>query len=363
MEVKNLLSWAILEMSSCGSEHSSPRRPTPVVVPMTPPQKPEGPLQLVDTSSQARTKAAEASLEDIPTSISPIVAISRTGSITSPVDTMELWANANKALKDLLTTKASIDTCRRRAIWELGIVISQNESQAAKSIKEAKAACSQVTLNAQTTCSWLTLEAKTNCSWAILEAKTACSTAVKKAKTTRGCMVQEAKATCSKAISEVKAQRASQAESFQREHGNIMQDLEEQVVQEESRSWANFLSACQVTLYNSTLELKSALNTSYHILLGHTPPLPPLAPLQRISLWKNNSLLPPLPSSLLGHKRWHPSPDAVESMLLGGTTLKATPGGPPSSKRWEVPPWFRALKPSHAEAFSQDSDLVREARR
>ena len=109
--------------------------------------------------------------------------------------------NVNKALNDLLTTKASIDAHRQRAIWELGIVLHQNESQAAESIKEAKAVCSQVTLDAQTTCSWLTLEAKTNCSWAILEAKTTCSMAVKKAKTTRGHIIQEAKATCSKAIS------------------------------------------------------------------------------------------------------------------------------------------------------------------
>ena len=43
MEVRNLLSQAVLETSSCGSEHSSSRRPTPVAVPMTPPQKPEGP--------------------------------------------------------------------------------------------------------------------------------------------------------------------------------------------------------------------------------------------------------------------------------------------------------------------------------
>ena len=143
---------------------------------------------------------------------------------------MELLANANKALEDLLTTKASLDAHRQRAIWELGIVLHWNESQAAKSIKEAKAVCSQVTLDAQTTCSWLTLEAKTNCSQVILEAKTTCSMVVKKAKTTRGRIVQEAKATCSKAISEVKAQRVSQAESFQREHGNIMQDLEEQVI-------------------------------------------------------------------------------------------------------------------------------------
>ena len=203
-------------MSSCGSKHLSPRRPTPVAVPMTQCQKPGRLPCPVDTSSQASAKVAEASLEDIPTSISPIAAISRTGSVTPLVDAMELRANANKALEDLLTTKTSIDTHRWRAIWELGIVPCHNESQAAKSIKHAKAVCSQATLDAQITCSWLTLEAKTNCSWTILEAQTTCSVAVEKAKTTRGHVVQEDEATCSKAISKVKAQRVSQSESYQR---------------------------------------------------------------------------------------------------------------------------------------------------
>ena len=230
MEVRNLLSQTILEMSSCGSENLSPRRPTPVAVPLTALQKPEGPPQPVATSSQVSAEAAEASLEDIPASISSIAAVSRTRSVTPPVDAMELWANANKALKDLLNTKASIHACRQRAIWELGIVHCQNESQAAKSIKEAKAVCSQVTLDAQTTCSNLTLEAKTNCYQVILEDKTASSMVVKKAKMTRGHIIQEAKATCSKAISKVEAWRASQTESFQREHGNIMWDLEGQVI-------------------------------------------------------------------------------------------------------------------------------------
>ena len=227
MEVRNLLSQAVLETSSCRSEHSSPRRPTPVAVPMTPPLKPEGPCLLVDTSSQMSAEMAEAFLEDIPTSIFPIAAISRTGSITPPVDELELWANANKALEDFLTTKASIDACRWRAMWELRVALHWSESQPAESIKEAKAACSQVTLNAWTTCFLLTLETKTNCSSAILEAKTACSMEVKKAKTTRGCMVQEAEATCSKAISKVEVQRTLQTESYQREHGSIMWDLEE----------------------------------------------------------------------------------------------------------------------------------------
>ena len=232
---------------------------------MTPPQKQEGPLQPVNTSSQVRIEEAEAFLDDIPTSISPIAAISRTGSVSPLVDIAELWANANKALDDLLNTKGSIDARGWRAIWDLGIILCQNESYMAASIKEAKVICSQATLDAQTACSWL-----------ILEAKTDFLVAVKTAKTTRGHLVQEAKAACCKAICKVKAQRVSQAALFHKEHGNYMQDLEEQAVGEESRSHNDFLSACQVILYNSPPEPKGALATSYHILLGQTPLLPPL---------------------------------------------------------------------------------------
>ena len=179
--------------------------------------------------------------------------------------------------------------------------------------------------------------------------------------------MQETKATCFKAISEVKAQRASQTESFKREHGNIMRDLEEWVIWEESRRQADFLSACQVTLYTSPPELKSALATSYHILLGQTPPSPPLTLLQWTSPAKEQltSATPPtpVPKQSPRPKRWHPSPDPVESTPLARTTPKVTLGRPPSSKRQKVPPWLRALKPSCTKAFSWNSDLVREARR
>ena len=146
-----------------------------------------------------------------------------------------------------------------------------------------------------------------------------------------------------------------------------MQDLEKQVTGEESRSWADFLSVCQGILYNSPPELKSTLATSYHILLGQTPLLPPLIPPQRSSPVEEQHTLAasptPVPKQSLRPKRQHPSPDPVKSTPMGGTTLKATLGGPPSCKRWEMPPWFRTLKPSCTEAFSWDSDMVREARR
>ena len=259
---------------------------------------------------------------------------------------MELWGNANKALKELLTTKASIDAHRQRAIWELVMKLCQNESQATKSIKEAKAVCS----------------------WVTLDAKTTCSVAVKEAKTTQAHIVWEAEAACSAAIRDVEAWRTSQAKSLQREHGNFMQDLEEQVIWEESRSPANFLSTYQVTLYTSPPELKSSLAASYHILLGQTPLSPPFILLQRASPVEEQptSAVPPTPAPKQSPrpKRWHPSPDPVESMPLGGTTLKVTLGGPPPSyKWWEIQPWDRALKLSCTEVFGQDSDLVKEARR
>ena len=325
MEVSNLLSQAVLEASSCESEHLSPRKPTPVVVPMTPPQKSEGPLLPVDTPSQVSVEEAEAFLEDIPTSISPIAAISRTRHISPLVDKVELWANANKALDDLLNTKGSIDARRWRAVWELGIILHQNESQVATSIKEAKVICSQATLDAWATCSWLIFKAKTNY-----------LATVNKAKTTRGHLVQEAEAACSKAICEVEAWRVTQAALFHKEHGNYMQDLEEQAIGEESRSHNDFLSACQIVLYNSPPELKGTLATSYHILLGQTSLLPPLIPPQKISPVEEQpttaALSTPVPKQSPRPKRWHPSPDPVESMPMDGTTSKVILGGPPAPR-------------------------------
>ena len=196
MEVRSLLSQAILDTPGHGSENLTPRRPNPVAPLMPPPHKPKELLQLVDTLYQVSAEIAEASLEEIPTSISPIAVTSRSGSITPPADTIDLWENANKALEELLTTKVSIEACRWRAIWELGMELHWNESQAIESIKEAKAICSQVTLDAQALC-FATVK----------EAKATCVMAVKEAKVTQVHSIQEGKAACSTAIRDAKAQR------------------------------------------------------------------------------------------------------------------------------------------------------------
>ena len=221
--------------------------------------------------------------------------------------------------------KASIDTCRQRAVWELGMELCQNESEAPESLKEANAICSHVTQ-----------DAKALCFTTIKRAKVTYTHTIQEAKITQACTIQEAGATHSAAIRDTETQRASQAKLLQQQHGKIMQNLEEQAIQEESRCQSDFLSTSQATVYTSPVELKGMLVASYHVLLGQAPMSQPFALLQRTSSVKEQpapAASPPLvPKQSPRPKRWHPSPGPVQSMPLGRTTSKITSEGPPSSK-------------------------------
>ena len=127
---------------------------------------------------------AEASLKGIPTTIYPIATTTRFRSITPSGDAAELWENANKALKELLAMKASIDAHRWRAVWELGMEHHWNKSEAIESIKEARAICSWVTLDAKALCFTTVREAKAVCSHVTLDTMALCLATVKEAKTT-----------------------------------------------------------------------------------------------------------------------------------------------------------------------------------
>ena len=93
----------------------------------------------------------------------------------------------------------------------------------------------------------------------------------------------------------------------------------------------------------------------------------PFALLQRTSPAEEQSAPAASPLSVPNQsprpKRQHPSPGPVESTPLGRTTSKITLESPPSSKWQEALPWSKVLKLSHTEAFSWDSDLVKEARK
>ena len=339
-EVNHLLDQAITETSSGKSEQSSLEK----IITEDPPQKSQVTVPPVDTSSQASIEEAEGSLEDIPTNISPIAAIYSSRSASPLVDPSELQANANRAIDNMLHLKRSLDIKRQRATWELGVLLHQNKSQGAASIATAKAIYSQ----------------------AVLEAKTNFLATVMEAKTTRCHSIQAAEAACSKAISDAEARKTSQAMMFQEEHSKYLQSLEEQAFGEESRSHHEVLSSCQAALCHSPQLLRGVLAASYHLLLGQAPPSPPLIlPPRTPSAEEQPSTAPPpmpTPKQSPRLKRWLPSPELMGNMPLGRATPAAALGGPPNPKKQENPPWFKFLKPSHAEAFLRDSDIVVEAR-
>ena len=152
----------MVEVSSHESEQSSLEKVTEAVATMSPPQKLEVTVPPVDTSSQASMEEAEGSLEGIPANISPIAAVHSSRSASPLVDPLELQANANRAIDNMLHLKRSLDIKRQRATWKLGVMLHQNKSQGATLIAAAKAVCSQAVM-----------EAKTNYQAAIMEAKMA----------------------------------------------------------------------------------------------------------------------------------------------------------------------------------------------
>ena len=130
MEVRSLLSRVMLDTSGHGSRNLTPNRPNLVVIFTPPPHKLRDLSRPVDTSSQVITpedvKMAEASLDGVPTTISPIAMTSRSRSITPPTDAGQLQEKANKTLEELLATKASIDAHRQKVNLGAG---HQNDSK------------------------------------------------------------------------------------------------------------------------------------------------------------------------------------------------------------------------------------------
>ena len=57
-----------------------------------------------------------------------------------------------------------------------------------------------------------------------------------------------------------------------------------------------------------------------------------------------------------------PLPRSHGEHAFGQNHFKGNPRKAPCSKQQETLPWNKALKPSHAEVFSHESDLVKEAR-
>ena len=153
----------------------------------------------------------------------------------------------------------------------------------------------------------------------------------------RGNLLQKSEVAYSKAIGKAMALRSSQSAALHREHIRLMQELEEQALGEESKSHHDFLTACQATLYHALQPLRENLATSYHVLLGQSPPSPPSVLPAKAPLVEEQppTAVPPTPMPKWSprQKRWLPLPEPQESMSVDRTTQKAMQGGPSSPKK------------------------------
>ena len=134
---------------------------------------------------------------------------------------------------------------------------------------------------------------------------------------------------------------------------------------EQKSQWLPFCLSGHLIPYSATAQRHSGYLISYPIGANTsiTSTHPTTEDFSHGRTTNHSHFSTPVPEQSPRPKMQHPLPDPMESMPKGGTTPKATLGGPPSPKRWETPPWFKTLKPSHAEAFSWESNMVKEARR
>ena len=315
----DLLTWVMVDESSHELEHSPIGKAATVEAVISPSHKSEAPPLPVDTSSQASMEEVEASLESIPANVSPITATYSSSSASPSVDPIELQMDANLATDHMLHVKRSTELKRLWVIWELGLLLCQNEVKEATSIEKAKAVHSREVL-----------DTKVDCAMSVLEAKCNYRVAVQEAKTIKGNWLQESEIAYSRALSETMALRSSQSAALHREHVRLMQELEEQAIREKSKSHHDFLCTCQAILHHAPQSLRENLATSYHVLLGWSPLSPPSAPPARAAQVEEQppAAASPMPVAKQSPwpKRWHPLPEPWGSTSIDETTLRAHAG-------------------------------------
>ena len=204
------------------------------------------------------------------------------------------------------------------------------------------------------------------CAKVVIRAKYDYRVAVQEARAVRCSELEEAEATYSEALSENMAAKSLQCTALCREHTKYMHKLEERALDVENKSCQDFLSAHQTVLCHAPQSLREDLHSSYHILLGQSSSSLQSVPFARVPQAQGRppATTSPKPESKWSpqSKRWHSSPDAQGDTSIDESFPMALQEGLSNSKRGKTTGWSSSLKPSHADAFSQDSSPIKEAR-
>ena len=137
---------------------------------------------------------------------------------TLPRNEILLQEEMNRAMGHLLMTSSSLDACQWKQVSDFEMALCQNEAEATKAIKEAKAHCEATIREAESCCTIHIREPEAKCASIITEAETHCTTDIRKAE----------------------SHCVEHACSIQQSHAEGMQHLETEAIEEEGRDHLSF---------------------------------------------------------------------------------------------------------------------------
>ena len=231
----------------------------------------------------------------------------------------------------------------------------QSEAEAATANEKAKVAHSR-----------RDLRAKMKCTKAVMKAKYEYQMAIQEARVERCTELEESEAAYSEALSENVAAQSLQCATLCQEHAEHMWELEACALEAENKSCQDFLLVHQAVLHQAPQSLKEDLHSSYSLLLGPSlsshrslmlTPAPQVEgqPLSTISLKPEPKWSPP-------PKRQHSSMDAQGDMSMDEDFPITSWEESLNSKKGKTANWLTSMRSNCTDAFSWDSDPVKEAR-
>ena len=354
-EVNDVLDWGMMDNYHWELEHSTMEEIPTTEEDASPPLKTDITVLPLDTSSQASAAEMEASVGRNPIGILTMAATHSSQSSSPIVELSKLQSDTHMAVHSIFTAKRSSDLQIQCTIWDYEASLHQLEAETTAANAKAKVIHSRRDLRARVKCAKIMIKAKYNY----------CMT-IQKARAERCTELKESEATYSEAINKNVANHSLKSAMLHREHMEHMQELEMHALKAENKSCQHFLVAHQVVLHQAPPSLKENLHSSYSLLLGpslSSHQLLTLTPAPQVEgqLLSTISLKPEPERSPLP-KRWHSSTDAQEDTSMDEDFPTNSQEELSNSKKGRTANWLISMRSKHVDAFSWDSDLMKEAR-
>ena len=210
------------------------------------------------------------------------------------------------------------------------------------------------------------LRARVKCAKAVMKAKYEYPMTVQEARAERCTQLEESEAIYTEALNGNAAALSLQCTTLCQEHIEHMQELEARALTMENKSRRDFLIAHQAVLHQAPQTLKNDLHSSFSLLLG-----PYLSSHQSLTLAPASqaggrplSIIPlkSEPKQSLPPKRRHSSTEAQGHMLIGEDFPITSQEESSKPKKGRTADWLTCMESDRADAFSRDSNSIKEAR-